>query len=51
MEAISWAQHVADPITLIKRRSQTELIFVDQVPFWVKLGLVKTTFAEWELAR
>ena len=43
------SQHVADPVTFIKNRAQTELVFADQVPFWVKIGLVRTVFAEWEL--
>ena len=42
---------VADPHDFIKKRSETWLVFSDQIPFWVKIGFMKILFAEFELEK
>ena len=40
---------VADPADFINKRSETWLVFSDQIPFWVKIGFMKVLYAEFEL--
>lgn len=42
---------VADPQDFITKRSQTWLVFSDQIPFWVKIGFMKILYAEFELEK
>ena len=32
-----------------KHKKDTWLVFSDEIPFWVKIGLLKTVFANWEM--
>ena len=40
---------VADPQGWQDHKKTTQLLFSDQVPFWIKIGNRKTVFADWEL--
>ena len=42
-------QHfIADPAKFVARRTETALVFSDEVPFWIKIGFRKVAFADWE---
>jgi len=47
-ELASW---VADPGAFVAHRGETWLVFSDQIPFWVKIGMMKVLYAAWELRR
>ena len=40
--------YVADVATFQKMRKDTSLVFSDEIPLWIKIGLLKTIFADWE---
>ena len=42
---------VADPAAFVAQRADTWLVFSDQIPFWVKIGMMKVLCAVWELQR
>ena len=42
---------IAIPAKIMDVRSQVVLVFSDQIPFWVKIGLLKVLFAPWEKGR
>ena len=39
---------VADAAKFIQDREDTWVVFSDQIPLWVKIGMHKTVFASWE---
>ena len=39
---------VSDPKEFVRRRAETWLVYSDQIPFWIQIGLLKTVFADWE---
>ena len=41
--------YVADVATFQKMRKDTSLVFSDEIPLWIKIGLLKTIFADWEM--
>ena len=41
--------YVADVSAFKEQRKDTWLVFSDEIPLWIKIGLLKTVFADWEL--
>ena len=41
--------YVASVKTFQEKRKDTWLVFSDEIPLWIKIGLLKTIFADWEL--
>ena len=41
------SMHVADAKKFMLHRKDIVLVFVDQIPFWVKVGKMRTLFASW----
>ena len=41
--------YVASVAAFQEMRKNTWLVFSDEIPLWIKIGLLKTIFADWEL--